>query len=318
MTANEFEDLPPAVAEALVGQLALAVSAQLEEPLSEVAEDEVALHAEDGVDEDLMYRFLDVASGRMARALDRAVIELIREFGRRSSLIVDFGHAEYDLPELRGVTVVDILGSDPDVDLFDLDDEQLAALFREKTGQEPDEAWDLTWQKIQQVSWSDDRQLLRALDLFLDDLDQNPGGDDGTFDYWPSGMRAALQLDAALGNVRSERIKEIAERIINMKHPAIREEIRERVFQMVSTPTPRALEAMSLWQRQFDEVPCVGNIADPHDVASLYLLEVHGLADDQPMGPDLRFIEKEVETAAVALTALLTFCAPTETDEETA
>jgi hypothetical protein len=121
-------------------------------------------------------------------------------------LLVNVGHGEYLPLAQDGLTAELVWDPYDEANLEHTDsEEQAKARYREVTGLEPDPAWNLTWQSLQR--WTGDAVALSAaLHSLVDKLEAPPSGDDDTYDYWPSGVRLALQvaeaLDAQLGGER--------------------------------------------------------------------------------------------------------------------
>jgi hypothetical protein len=121
-------------------------------------------------------------------------------------LLVNVGHGEY-LPLVQDGLTADLVW-DPydDANLAASEDEAaLLARYREVTGLEPNPDWDVTWASVQR--WTGEpAQIEAALASLMDKLEVPPSGDDDTYDYWPSGVRLALQvaeaLDTQLGGER--------------------------------------------------------------------------------------------------------------------
>lgn len=125
-------------------------------------------------------------------------------------LLVSLGHAEYEPrhpPELTRRLLWDPLAI-PVPSWWDADDAE--ALARKAfLHAHPDHAdglpdWDLTWESVEE--WEGDpADFEMALSSLLAQLREGPSGDDDTFDYWPSGVRLARQVAAALDRERSIR-----------------------------------------------------------------------------------------------------------------
>jgi hypothetical protein len=134
-------------------------------------------------------------------------------------LLVNVGHGEY-LPSITDALTADLVW-DPYDDLtlkHTQTEADALARYREVTGLEPNPEWDLTWQSVQR--WRGEPAAVEAaLASLMDKLEVPPSGDDDTYDYWPSGVRLALQvakaLDAQLGGRRKaevqRRIREVLE-----------------------------------------------------------------------------------------------------------
>jgi hypothetical protein len=107
-------------------------------------------------------------------------------------IIASTGHDEYPLPVTEGVTVTTLWHWDNDEDR-DPD----ALDWQEQTKLECPDV-DLTWETVVAIE-GEPAAILRSLALLLMDLSFTPGGDDGTYDYWPSGMRFARTIIDAIG-----------------------------------------------------------------------------------------------------------------------
>jgi hypothetical protein len=129
--------------------------------------------------------------------------------------LVSAGHDAYALPDQEGLTLV---WGYEDVEPFEEDggsvsDKALREAFRTKLQAETVEStisdWDLWYEVIYRIEM-DRPQLEENLRTLIEDLKQDPGGDDGTFDYWPSGVRFAMQLAERLGGEWPQKVAAFA------------------------------------------------------------------------------------------------------------
>jgi hypothetical protein len=115
------------------------------------------------------------------------------------SIIVSAGHAEYGAIT-EGVTEVEIWAGTSDS--FDENDQNiwdtdvLAAKFLAASGETPGD-WDLGWEHIVRLEGDYDA-LVAFYNSLVTELSETPHGDDTTYDYYPSGVRYALEIAAAL------------------------------------------------------------------------------------------------------------------------
>lgn len=115
-------------------------------------------------------------------------------------------HAEYTL-QGPGVTVTDVWDYEC-LEQFDSQqdegvDEVTADMWTQATGLPEtlfSTEWDLMWENIVRIEGDADA-VAAALDTLIADLSNTPGGDDDTFDYWPSGVIYAQDIAAALASV---------------------------------------------------------------------------------------------------------------------
>jgi hypothetical protein len=146
-------------------------------------------------------------------------------------LVIDVGHGEYPFAG-DGVTTYTL--HEP-FGLADLPDEDAAAQMLARTleheGITDFEAYDPSWSIV-----IDARGTFDALDAaygaLRDDVSGVPSGDDTTFDYWPSGARALMQVAAALdaldgGERRAESVRVVKDVLDALGDTA--DEVRDRV-----------------------------------------------------------------------------------------
>lgn len=115
--------------------------------------------------------------------------------------IVSAGHGEYvlALPIDEFNPIWEPYGDDlfPRLDKA-VGQDAVMAIWRDHTGlQDVPGDWDIEWENICKLR-ARRADLEKAMDKLLADLREDPGGDDGTFDYWPSGVRMALEVAAYL------------------------------------------------------------------------------------------------------------------------
>jgi hypothetical protein len=146
-------------------------------------------------------------------------------------IVASAGHDEYRFPETPGVTdrvlfdgVALECGDDEAAterarglgfldEMYEIVEDALtpeawAGFTGEPAGTKPEDA-DLTWEVIHLFE-GEPEALLAGLDALIESLYLEPHGDDDAYDYWPSGVRLAMEVDAALGGPRAERIREVA------------------------------------------------------------------------------------------------------------
>jgi len=110
------------------------------------------------------------------------------------TMVVSAGHNEYPI----GCSE-ELWSSHNHDHLWLADDVEAAATELYKSLGLPEIDADVSWETIIRVTGQRET-LNQALDMLLGDLCGGPkGGDDDTFDYWPSGMRLAQQVAAVLG-----------------------------------------------------------------------------------------------------------------------
>jgi hypothetical protein len=129
-------------------------------------------------------------------------------------LLVSVGHGEY-LPaavaDLNATPVWDP-GADDNID-HTADPDQALARYRQLVGADPTGDWNLTWETVQR--WTGPRSAVdAALGSLLDKIAAAPSGDDDTYDYWPSGVRLALQVAEALGGDRVAQVQAAARGVL--------------------------------------------------------------------------------------------------------
>jgi hypothetical protein len=153
--------------------------------------------------------------------------------------LVSAGHDEYQffLQDPNGRTVdeqkLELVwaydyGDDDDDVVYD-DDwmERLREQFRQTVGEEPGD-WDLGWEHIYRID-APRAEIEDALTELLATLDTEPGGDDDTFDYWPSGIRLAFGVAEKLSRDWPHRVEAVARRIITECRPMYAEELLAKV-----------------------------------------------------------------------------------------
>lgn len=152
------------------------------------------------------------------------------------SAIVSFGHAEYVLHG-DGVKVEDIWSPYDELPDGAVDDDEARAAFEKVTGLPASNAGDadLTFEHVCVVTGERD-DLIAALDQLITDLRESPGADDGTFDYWPSGMRLALQLDEVLDAGRHDEIEAVARYVILELEDGERQPYAGELFDKIGLP----------------------------------------------------------------------------------
>jgi len=147
--------------------------------------------------------------------------------------MVSAGHDEYPLND-RDREYVTLVWSyeyddDPDDYAYTPEWEQkLHDMFVEEVGTEPDTEWDLGWENIYHVV-GPVYAISGMLRDLLKDLDVELGGDDDTFDYWPSGVRMAIAIAAHLKGGWPMRVEELAHRIINEQAGSFAPELYDKV-----------------------------------------------------------------------------------------
>lgn len=131
---------------------------------------------------------------------------------------VSAGHAEYLPPVTPGLSVTDVwpLSDREDLSEWELEDfTRLTGISYEKI---PDV--DLNWETIQR--WKGTPSVIaEALTILLGDLAEIPGGDDDTYDYWPSGVRLAAAVADELGGEWPRNVEAVARRVMKVKNLTI-------------------------------------------------------------------------------------------------
>lgn len=134
------------------------------------------------------------------------------------SMIVSAGHGEYGdlrwpLVELIWEPLADektYLALFHAIDAGDDVEELAKRLFAERNpGVEPPADADLTWENIVRITG--EREAVEAWqDQLVSELLGGPsGGDDDTFDYWPSGVRLARAVAAELGGEKPAELEHV-------------------------------------------------------------------------------------------------------------
>lgn len=141
------------------------------------------------------------------------------------TILVSLGHDEYTIGD--AAIVVDRVWQPHSDDLLDTvpvssgdgTGDSVRALFQAITAHTYEDItsvdWDvdLMWENVARVTGTDEH-LLAALDTLIVDLAADPGGDDGTFDYWPSGVRLARAMAKALGVNKDRDLERVAQTVI--------------------------------------------------------------------------------------------------------
>jgi len=156
----------------------------------------------------------------------------------RLEFTVSAGHDEYPIPEVFAPGELTCIWANDyeDEDEFGADWEAgLAARYRDENDAEPGD-WDLGWERIYRIDAPADT-VAEALVILLQDLDTIQGADDDTFDYWPSGMRLALDIAARLGGDWPAQAEAQARRVIFSD----REEFAEELLDKVGLEPPETL-----------------------------------------------------------------------------
>lgn len=152
---------------------------------------------------------------------------------------INFGHGEY-LPTIAPQHEVAVWDpyTEENYNWLDVvhDDDAIAARYTGMTGMLPTD-WDtdLSWQHVS-VLEADEGTWIDWYDDMLRDVGNQPSGDDDTFDYWPSGCRALVQmaevLDTEIGHGPTSRVTEARatiQRILGDMDDAIRQDIEHKV-----------------------------------------------------------------------------------------
>ena len=111
------------------------------------------------------------------------------------SPVLSFGHAEYTLPAVPGL-VQEHLWNPVDDFQDDWDENDAVAHFRTQHGFDPPDA-DLSWESIFRITGSRSA-IEQAFNGLLTEIATPPGGDDDSYDYWPSGVRLAHDITGLL------------------------------------------------------------------------------------------------------------------------
>lgn len=150
------------------------------------------------------------------------------------------GHSEYVLHG-TGVVVTTVWcpWGDDGEDLIEIPEggEIDGAVWERVTGlpasDMPDDV-DFGWETIVTIEGESDA-IGAALDTLITDLREDPGGDDGTFDYWPSGVRMALAIDRHLGHERHDAIADAVHTVIGMQERRL---YAPELYNKVDLPIP--------------------------------------------------------------------------------
>lgn len=143
-------------------------------------------------------------------------------------LVVSAGHAEYGAAGESGVVIEEMWPPDDehgDALFFDDNEEALAA-FKAAYPGIPDDGRpdaDYAWEHIWRVQGTPE-QVEAWFSGLVDELAEPPSGDDTTYDYWPSGVRLAIQvaevLDSGIPGDHTERLKQAVREGLNEMDPA--------------------------------------------------------------------------------------------------
>jgi hypothetical protein len=156
-------------------------------------------------------------------------------------VLVSAGHHEYDIDPLPRLTITQvwpveemILNGEvihPDEDRYDMDDDEVMAAYQTAAPDGPD--IDPMWEHV--VCWEGSRGMLIAGLAQLTATIENTalGGDDDTFDYWPSGVRYAAAIADALDGDQWERdhaihVEMVARRVIRLQRSQFAEELLDK------------------------------------------------------------------------------------------
>lgn len=117
---------------------------------------------------------------------------------REMLVLVAAGHGEYGWTDARPKIEVLWNPNGEDVVLDDAwDDEKAAGLFRERHPGVTAPDCDLTWEQVWVIA-GEVEEIAAWYRALVADLAEKPSGDDTVYDYWPSGVRLARQVAAAL------------------------------------------------------------------------------------------------------------------------
>lgn len=125
-------------------------------------------------------------------------------------LVVVAGHGEYGAAGDSGVAIKEIWPpTDEHGDAVMFDDDVEARTAFEAAYPEipvPDDA-DFSWEAIWLVTGT--REQIEAwFSELVADISEPPSGDDTTYDYWPSGVRLAVQVAEWIGDNAPQRVRE--------------------------------------------------------------------------------------------------------------
>ncbi len=153
--------------------------------------------------------------------------------------MVSAGHDEYPLDltpfSSDGTRQMINVWPGPTFDVYQWGDDpankgvDISTKWTEVTGlpesQRPDA--DLYWEAIYHVT-AQRAAVEHALECLIDDIAIEPGGDDDTFDYWPSGVRLALAVAEHLGPEWVKRVEDTARLIITVHKPDFADELFDK------------------------------------------------------------------------------------------
>lgn len=122
-------------------------------------------------------------------------------------------HGEYMIDSMPGLTVTEVWPTEEaEEDRWDWDDTTAHIEYRNAVPDGP-AIDDPTWEHV--VTWEGDREAVeRGLTALIETIDCAPGGDDDTFDYWPSGVIYAADIADVLGGDWPAKVEEVARRVV--------------------------------------------------------------------------------------------------------
>jgi hypothetical protein len=153
----------------------------------------------------------------------------------RMSFVVSVGHAEYMVREVQNIEHSMVVSSIQDATVEVLR-AVIAGDFSDVAGWNDavvddsivtvnGDDYDVQWEDF--VHWYGPREFIEEqLMLLMDDVMEGPtGGDDDTFDYWPSGVRYCEQVADQLGGIWPAKVRNAAKEAILTRRPEFKDEL---------------------------------------------------------------------------------------------
>lgn len=138
-------------------------------------------------------------------------------------LLLNAGHAEYDLKLNDRVTIHRWADDELDDSIHDSVPAAVPAEFRDLARGLDLDGWETVLHvggPVHDIAHAFYR-LACDLDPFMDPAQYTPGGDDDTFDYWPSGMNLLYQLAVDLDEMTKELPNRGDSKVLNYERPTL-------------------------------------------------------------------------------------------------
>jgi hypothetical protein len=149
---------------------------------------------------------------------------------------VSAGHGEYQIDPPEGLTITEVWPPDGEEDLWEMAEDLILLKYRRAVPDGPSDV-DPYWERV--MVWEGD---LRAFDAGLfrlvNALDSGLGGDDDTFDYWPSGVRYAKEIAELVTDEWAARVEETARKVVAEQREEFAEELLTKCGYVVELPMP--------------------------------------------------------------------------------